>query len=165
MIDPSQDLFERFRSLSYHDLRLGLALDVSRIHFAPGFFESMAPRVERALASMAELEAGAVANPDEKRMVGHYWLRAPELAPDPALREAIAGISTTPGLDSGVSASFGVAGTTVSGYELWQLLAHADAALYQAKRAGRNCVAVFDPNNDLTRTTTDVPAMRAHNFG
>jgi diguanylate cyclase (GGDEF)-like protein len=81
------------------------------------------------------------------------------------LREAIAGISTTPGLDSGVSASFGVAGTPVSGYELWQLLAHADAALYQAKRAGRNCVAVFDPNNDLTRTTTDVPAMRAHNFG
>lgn len=81
------------------------------------------------------------------------------------LREAIAGISTTPGLDSGVSASFGVAGTPVSGYELWQLLGHADAALYQAKRAGRNRVAVFDPNNDLTRTTTDVPAMRAHHFG
>lgn len=81
------------------------------------------------------------------------------------LREAIAGISTTPGLDSGVSASFGVAGTPVSGYELWQLLGHADAALYQAKRAGRNRVAVFDPNNDLARTTTSVPAMRAHNFG
>lgn len=81
------------------------------------------------------------------------------------LREAIAGISTTPGLDSGVSASFGVAGTPVSGYELWQLLAHADAALYQAKRAGRNCVAVFDPNNDLTRTTANVPVLRAHSFG
>lgn len=81
------------------------------------------------------------------------------------LREAIAGISTTPGLDSGVSASFGVAGTPVSGYELWQLLGHADAALYQAKRAGRNRVAVFDPNNDLTRTTADVPALRAHGFG
>ena len=24
---------------------------------------------------MRELEAGAIANPDEKRMVGHYWLR------------------------------------------------------------------------------------------
>jgi glucose-6-phosphate isomerase len=42
---------------------------------------------------MAALEAGAVANADEQRMVGHYWLRAPELAPDAAttahLREEI----------------------------------------------------------------------------
>jgi glucose-6-phosphate isomerase len=30
---------------------------------------------------MDELERGAVANPDENRMVGHYWLRAPHLAP------------------------------------------------------------------------------------
>jgi glucose-6-phosphate isomerase len=30
---------------------------------------------------MAALEAGAIANPSEKRMVGHYWLRAPQLAP------------------------------------------------------------------------------------
>jgi len=34
---------------------------------------------------MEQLEAGAIANPDENRMVGHYWLRAPELAPSPAL--------------------------------------------------------------------------------
>ncbi|HSY54314.1 MAG TPA: glucose-6-phosphate isomerase, partial [Opitutaceae bacterium] len=27
------------------------------------------------------LEQGVIANPDEKRMVGHYWLRAPQLAP------------------------------------------------------------------------------------
>jgi glucose-6-phosphate isomerase len=42
-----------------------------------------------ALARMAELEAGAMANPDEQRRVGHYWLRAPELAPDPAVRTTI----------------------------------------------------------------------------
>ena len=29
---------------------------------------------------MAALEKGAIANPDENRMVGHYWLRAPDLA-------------------------------------------------------------------------------------
>ena len=34
------------------------------------------------LRLMAELEAGAVANPDERRQVGHYWLRAPDLAPE-----------------------------------------------------------------------------------
>lgn len=35
-----------------------------------------------AMAAMAELERGAIANPSEGRQVGHYWLRAPELAPD-----------------------------------------------------------------------------------
>jgi glucose-6-phosphate isomerase len=32
--------------------------------------------------TMAEIEGGAVGNPDEGRQVGHYWLRAPDLAPD-----------------------------------------------------------------------------------
>jgi diguanylate cyclase (GGDEF)-like protein len=39
-----------------------------------------------------------------------------------------------------MSASFGVAFTGESGYELRQLLVDADQALYRAKRAGRNCV-------------------------
>ena len=51
--------------------------------------EAAAPRLQAALAAMAALEAGALANPDEGRMVGHYWLRAPELAPDPAIAAAI----------------------------------------------------------------------------
>lgn len=42
------------------------------------------------------------------------------------------------------SASFGVASSAVSGYELARLLAHADAALYRAKRAGRDCVSAYD---------------------
>lgn len=52
--------------------------------------EAAAPSLLRALDAMAALEHGAIANPDENRMVGHYWLRAPALAPDPALSEAIA---------------------------------------------------------------------------
>ena len=43
----------------------------------------------RALDAMAALEGGAIANADENRQVGHYWLRAPELAPDPALTTVI----------------------------------------------------------------------------
>src|ERR1041384_7350794 len=42
-----------------------------------------------ALDAMAKLEAGGIANPDEQRRVGHYWLRAPGLAPEPALEDAI----------------------------------------------------------------------------
>ena len=53
--------------------------------FDDAFLARMAPALERAFDAMAALEAGAIANPDEDRLVGHYWLRAPELAPTPAL--------------------------------------------------------------------------------
>jgi diguanylate cyclase (GGDEF)-like protein len=49
-----------------------------------------------------------------------------------------------------ISASMGVSSTTPSGYDLHQLMAHADTALYQAKRAGRDCVVVYDPNSIVT---------------
>src|SRR5258706_16248499 len=41
----------------------------------------MEPAMEHAFTDMDALEAGAIANPDEKRMAGHYWLRAPQLSP------------------------------------------------------------------------------------
>jgi diguanylate cyclase (GGDEF)-like protein len=59
------------------------------------------------------------------------------------IREAITAAATgedAPGIP--ISASFGVTVTTRSGYELRQLLIHADEALYQAKREGRNRVSV-----------------------
>ncbi|MDP6932225.1 MAG: glucose-6-phosphate isomerase, partial [Myxococcota bacterium] len=43
----------------------------------------------KALAAMEALEAGAMANPDEGRMVGHYWLRDPARAPDSRITRAI----------------------------------------------------------------------------
>jgi glucose-6-phosphate isomerase len=68
---------------------LGLSLDISRMRFDYRFFTRMAPLCEKALAEMKRLEAGSIANRDENRMVGHYWLRRPELAPTPELRAAI----------------------------------------------------------------------------
>lgn len=68
------------------------------------------------------------------------------------LRAAIATLvvdAANPG--STISASFGVAATSSSGYELRQLLAHADAALYRAKYAGRNCVVLFDAIHAVTK--------------
>lgn len=47
------------------------------------------------------------------------------------------------GISFDVSASFGVASALESGYDLRQMLIHADSALYLAKRNGRNRVEAF----------------------
>lgn len=71
---------------------LGIQLDLSRSSMTLEFIAAMEPQMRAAYEAMSELEGGGVANPDEKRMVGHYWLRAPELAPEPlgdAIRQEI----------------------------------------------------------------------------
>ncbi|MBI3416612.1 MAG: glucose-6-phosphate isomerase, partial [Verrucomicrobia bacterium] len=47
------------------------------------------PQMQAAFRAMTELERGAIANSDEKRMVGHYWLRHSALAPTSAIRNEI----------------------------------------------------------------------------
>jgi glucose-6-phosphate isomerase len=79
----------RFKQHHYQDAALGVALDISRVPFPDGYLDSMEPRMQRAFAAMAALERGAIANPSEQRMVGHYWLRAPQLAPDRAISAEI----------------------------------------------------------------------------
>ncbi|HSE11425.1 MAG TPA: tetratricopeptide repeat-containing diguanylate cyclase [Rudaea sp.] len=58
------------------------------------------------------------------------------------LRQSIESFANA-GVEVTVSASFGVATVRLSGYDLRQMLIHADSALYRAKRAGRNRVEVF----------------------
>ena len=68
---------------------IGVSLDLSRLPFADDFLAGMEPRMQAAFAAMRSLEGGSIANPDEGRMVGHYWLRAPHLAPTPAITAEI----------------------------------------------------------------------------
>ena len=75
-------LWQRFRDLLWYDDHQGIWLDVSRMAIRSADLEALAPRFGQAFAAMAALESGAIANPDEQRQVGHYWLRAPERAPD-----------------------------------------------------------------------------------
>lgn len=77
--------WSRFKTHLYHHADLGVSLDISRVPFPDGFLAAMEPRMQDAFAAMKHLEGGAIANPDEQRMVGHYWLRAPHLAPSPDL--------------------------------------------------------------------------------
>jgi diguanylate cyclase (GGDEF)-like protein len=77
------------------------------------------------------------------------------------LRLAIAAISSSyDGVELTVSASFGVASTASCSYELRQLLADADAALYRAKHAGRNCVVLHEAQATTRKPHASEPAAR-----
>jgi len=86
---PTQTTWQRFQACLCACPELEFALDYSRMYFAEDFFARMQPAAEKAFDSMAALEAGALANPDEKRRAGHYWLRNPALAPQPEIRGEI----------------------------------------------------------------------------
>ncbi|KAI3992045.1 hypothetical protein MKX01_014936 [Papaver californicum] len=82
-------LWRRYVDWMYQHKELGLFIDVSRVGFTNEFVEEMEPKFQDAFKKMQELEKGAIANPDEGRMVGHYWLRNPTLSPTPTLRSQI----------------------------------------------------------------------------
>src|ERR1700733_6518478 len=81
--------WERFKKYYSEFPEIGLAVDLSRTSVSDEYFASMESRVQKAFTDMDALEKGAIANPDENRMVGHYWLRNPALAPTPEIRNEI----------------------------------------------------------------------------
>jgi glucose-6-phosphate isomerase len=83
------DLWTRYQKYLAVCPTIDLTVDISRMSFDDGFLARMQPGMDAAFAAMAEVERGAIANPDENRMVGHYWLRNPALAPTPEIRDAI----------------------------------------------------------------------------
>ena len=60
---------------------MGISLDLSKLPLTPEFLAEMQPLIDRAYADISALESGVIANPDENRMVGHYWLRNSAIAP------------------------------------------------------------------------------------
>jgi glucose-6-phosphate isomerase len=66
-----------------------LSLDLSLAQLPAGFPHEPSFDWAHIFASMKNLEGGAIANPDEERQVGHYWLRQPALAPEHELTVAI----------------------------------------------------------------------------
>ena len=81
--------WERFSKYLFRDDDVGLQLDISRIKFGDSFFSDMELKMRSAYAKMQDLENGAISNPDENRMVGHYWLRNPHISPHPKITEEI----------------------------------------------------------------------------
>ncbi len=66
-----------------------VAFDYSRSGLDEEYLARMEPAMQKAYDAMEALEGGAIANPDEDRMVGHYWLRDLERIPDEKLREQV----------------------------------------------------------------------------
>lgn len=85
----AQELWARYQKYYSEYPSIELALDISRMNFGDEFFARMEPGIQNAFVAMEKLEQGAIANPDENRMVGHYWLRNPALAPTTEIRIAI----------------------------------------------------------------------------
>lgn len=84
----SQELWQHYQDWLYFHKDLGFYLDISRMRFSESLVESLQPKFAKAFKDMEALEQGAIANPDENRMVGHYWLRNPDIAP-PELKNQI----------------------------------------------------------------------------
>ena len=87
MTDSS--LWSRYQEYVVRLANLGIELDPSHIQFNQSIFSQEQERIARALDNVQRLEAGERVNTSENRMVGHYWLRAPELAPAPELTREI----------------------------------------------------------------------------
>jgi glucose-6-phosphate isomerase len=82
-------LWDRYQKYLVRDAQQGISVDISRMNFTDDFFAKMEPAAQKAFGDMTALEGGAIANPDEGRMVGHYWLRTAALAPTPEMRKEI----------------------------------------------------------------------------
>jgi glucose-6-phosphate isomerase len=68
---------------------VGFSLDLSTSGVSPMRLKKLGPQLGKALKAMARLEAGEIANQDENRMVGHYWLRDSRLAPEAEIGDAV----------------------------------------------------------------------------
>jgi glucose-6-phosphate isomerase len=85
----SLELWKRYKDYLNVNPSVGVTVDISRMKFSENFFDEMSARIKHAFEQMDQLEKGAIVNPDENRMVGHYWLRDASLAPTPELRKEI----------------------------------------------------------------------------
>jgi glucose-6-phosphate isomerase len=74
-------MWEKYQNsvLRYPDL--GFSIDFSRMDVPDDLESRLATEIKRALDDLIKTEKGEIVNPDEGRMVGHYWLRNPEIAP------------------------------------------------------------------------------------
>ena len=84
------DAFDTYREhfLAAPNAEMSFWIDFSRAR-VPKLSPLVREKLESARKEMEALEAGAISNQDEQRMVGHYWLRDSSRAPTAAMAESI----------------------------------------------------------------------------
>ena len=85
----NNDKWLRYCDLLYSNDSLGFWLDISRMNVEKSDFEKFKDIYSKAFDSITSLENGSIANFDEGRQVGHYWLRNPQIAPTQKITESI----------------------------------------------------------------------------
>ncbi len=68
---------------------LGFSIDTSRMDIPTNYADTLKSEITRAFDGIQKIEAGEIMNPDEHRMVGHYWLRNPDLSPTEEIKKQI----------------------------------------------------------------------------
>ncbi|UWG97087.1 glucose-6-phosphate isomerase [Dehalobacter sp. DCM] len=81
--------WQRFRKYFFCNSLTNLQLDISRVHFPDRYFDDMETIIQGVYTQIQDLENGSIANPDENRRVGHYWLSTPEICPDQEIASKI----------------------------------------------------------------------------
>ncbi|MCF0103786.1 MAG: glucose-6-phosphate isomerase [Eggerthellaceae bacterium] len=81
--------FKDLEQRHFYSNSTNLELDWQAIGMDKDFIFDNSDKLQAALDAMDQLEAGAIANPSEGRMVGHYWLRNSDLAPTPEIKKEI----------------------------------------------------------------------------
>jgi len=89
MLAQPPDRFTRYQQLRCVLDDPFVELDLGHAGLAEADLAALRAPLQQALTAMQKLEGGAIANADEKRQVGHFWLRAPGLAPSPDVEDAI----------------------------------------------------------------------------
>ncbi len=83
------DKWKRYCELLFNDDSLGFWLDISRMDVDMEDFDKFSDIFSNSFSSLESLENGSIANIDENRKVGHYWLRNPGIAPCAKISESI----------------------------------------------------------------------------
>ena len=78
----AQSQWQRFCEMLWFNDELGIWLDISRMHISFDQLQTLEGDFQEAFSQIDLLESGSIANHDEHRQVGHYWLRNPKISPN-----------------------------------------------------------------------------------
>ena len=81
--------WEKFSNYLWFNEELQIWLDISKVNFDLNEFHKVEKRFKEVFLALDELEKGAISNKDEKRQVGHYWLRNSSISPNENIKNII----------------------------------------------------------------------------